>query len=279
MRHKILITVVAYPLPSRSYDELVCTAGFDENGDWIRIYPVPLKFLKGLKQNEKTSSYKYNWIELDLKRRLDDFRPESYSPIKYDFSDLKVMEQLDTKNNWELRKNICLKKVYENIKELISDSKAPKNTSLAVFKPTEIIDLIIKEDKREWKNEWTDLRKQRDLFQDLDNDKPEKIIPKLPYKFYYHFKDNEGKESKLMIEDWELGSLYWKCLERSNNDEEEAKQKVIEKYLNQFTKKNDLYLFLGTTKLWHQRRATNPFVIVGIFYPLKDKTAQYNMFK
>jgi hypothetical protein len=41
-RKKVLITVTTYPLPSRSYDELVCTAGMLENGEWIRIYPVLL---------------------------------------------------------------------------------------------------------------------------------------------------------------------------------------------------------------------------------------------
>ena len=45
-RLRVLITVTTYPLPSRSYDELVCTAGILENGEWIRIYPVPLELLK-----------------------------------------------------------------------------------------------------------------------------------------------------------------------------------------------------------------------------------------
>jgi hypothetical protein len=40
-RKKVLITVTTYPLPSRSYDELVCTAGILENGDWIRIKNIP----------------------------------------------------------------------------------------------------------------------------------------------------------------------------------------------------------------------------------------------
>jgi hypothetical protein len=44
-RKKVLITVTTYPLPSRSYDELVYTAGILEDGNWIRIYPVPLSFL------------------------------------------------------------------------------------------------------------------------------------------------------------------------------------------------------------------------------------------
>jgi hypothetical protein len=43
VRKKVLLTVTTYPLPSRSYDELVCTAGILEDGSWIRIYPVPLR--------------------------------------------------------------------------------------------------------------------------------------------------------------------------------------------------------------------------------------------
>ena len=67
---RVLITVTTYPLPSRSYDELICTAGILPSGEWIRIYPVPLTFL---------DYKKYQWVELELiehePRR--DFRPES----------------------------------------------------------------------------------------------------------------------------------------------------------------------------------------------------------
>ncbi|MYB37591.1 MAG: hypothetical protein F4Y26_09450 [Gammaproteobacteria bacterium] len=42
-RMRVLITVKTYPLPSQSYDELVCTAGVLEDGSWVRIYPVPMK--------------------------------------------------------------------------------------------------------------------------------------------------------------------------------------------------------------------------------------------
>ena len=40
---KVLITVKTYPTLSAKYDELVCTAGFREDGTWIRIYPVPFR--------------------------------------------------------------------------------------------------------------------------------------------------------------------------------------------------------------------------------------------
>ena len=108
MRTKVLLVVTTYPLPSKTYDELVCTAGMLEDGRWIRIYPVPLSLLMDLKTRKLNASLKYTWVELDLERRTKDFRPESYSPKHKDLSDLKVLDHLDTANDWELRKQACL---------------------------------------------------------------------------------------------------------------------------------------------------------------------------
>ncbi len=266
---KVLITVVTYPLPSRSYDELVCTAGILETGEWIRIYPVPLKFLTGLRKDGKMVSFKYNWIELDLNKRNDDFRPESHSPINYDFKDIELFGKIDTQNNWAERKKYCTAKVYTNLTQLIENSKAPTNVSLATFKPTRILEFIIEaEENREWKDEWKDLRKQGDLFE--QDRSPEITIPKLPYKFYYRFEDDEGRISRLMIEDWEIGALYWNCLKSTEGNEAEALKKVREQYEKNFIQNKDLYFFLGTTREWHMRRAKNPFVIIGVFYPKKE---------
>lgn len=264
---KVLITVTTYPLPSRSHDELVCTAGVLETGEMIRIYPVPLSFLIDLKGSGQVKNVKYTWIEVGLKKRTDDFRPESHSPVNYDFRDLKIGNRLDTQDNWRARKEVCLKNVYTNMDKLIEDSRAPKNLSLAVFKPASIIGLEWEPTDREWKNEWKDLRKQGDLF--LPDKEPEILIPKLPYKFSYAFTDETGKQRKLMIEDWEIGALYWNCLKQADGNELEALQKVKAKYQDEFRDK-DLYLFMGTTKEWHMRRARNPFVIIGVFYPKKQ---------
>ncbi|MFV9484918.1 hypothetical protein ACNI3T_13800 [Christiangramia sp. ASW11-125] len=265
---KVLLTVNTYPLPSRSYDELVCTAGILEDGSWIRIYPVPLSFLLGQKIAGKMKSFKYNWIEIDIEERSDDFRPESYSPKNYNFKDLKVLERIDTKSNWYLRKQFCLKEVYTNFEKLIEESKEPNYKSLATFKPTEIIGMDIEPDEREWKNEWKELRKQGDLFN--QEKKPEILIPKLPYKFFYKFKDETGKQRRLMIEDWEIGALYWNSLRSTEGNESKALNLVKNRYEKEFLEKNEVYFFVGTTKQWHMRKAPNPFVIIGLFYPLKD---------
>jgi hypothetical protein len=69
----------------------------------------------------------------------------------------------------------------------------------------------------------------------------------------------------LMIEDWEIGALYWKCLKNAGNNEELAIEKVRQKYWNEFLAR-DVHLFLGTT-LANHLRAPNPFIIIGVFPP------------
>lgn len=260
---KVLVAVTTYPLPSRSYDELVCTGGFLQNGDWIRIYPVPFKFLE---------FKKYQWIELELKKpKKFDFRPESHSPLHPDLSDLKIVGEIGTKYDWEDRKKICLNEVFDKMDDLLKLSKDPINKSLATFKPSEIIDFIVEEDEREWKKEWIEQLKQIDLFTSHGKENLAHRIPirKVPYKFKYHIIDSDGKESKMMIEDWEIGALYWNCLASAEGNETIALQKVRQKYFDELAKTKDLYLFLGTTAEWHRRRAINPFVIIGVFYPSK----------
>ena len=137
------------------------------------------------------------------------------------------------------------------------------------IKTAKIIDLSSEDDERDWKPGWIAQLKQIDMFT-TRRDKSRRPFRKVPYKFKYHFIDDIGKKSKLMIEDWEIGALYWNCLKSAEGDEEVAKRKVKEKYFDTFVNNRDLYLFLGTTLKAHQRRWSNPFVIAGVFYPKKS---------
>ena len=137
---KVLITVKTYPSISKKYKETVCTAGIKENGEWIRIYPVPFRQLPYAQQYPK-----YQWIEMNLVRNTSDFRPESYKPQNIDAEDLVDFGvQLDTKNKWAKRKEIVLKNICTDLTKLIEEAKKEgKYTSLAVFKPRCIKDFII----------------------------------------------------------------------------------------------------------------------------------------
>lgn len=265
---KVLITVKTYPNISSKYDELVCTAGFREDGSMIRIFPIPFRKLDYDKQYAK-----YQWVELDLEKYTSDFRPESYTPTDRLFQNITPLDKIGTENNWQARKNIVLKNgYYNNLTTLIADAKdQDKGTSLAVFKPTKVLDFVIESVNDEYDEQKIEKilnqRAQLSLFETYkDNGKDLfEIVKKLPYKFSYKFEDIEGREATLMIEDWEIGQLYWNCLKQYCSDEL-ALQKVSEKYKEDFIKNKDLYFFMGTTQRWHNV-APNPFLIIGVFYP------------
>lgn len=156
-KQRVLITVKTYPTISKKYDELVCTAGFTEEGKWIRLYPIPFRKLDYLYQYKK-----YDWVEVDLTKNTSDFRPESYRPVNIDVDEpVKVVGRIETKDNWAERKSIVLNTVYDDLERLISEAKDKKVcTSLAVFKPTKIHDFICKGVEREW-----DKKKKEQLLQ------------------------------------------------------------------------------------------------------------------
>lgn len=264
---KVLIAVKTYPNLSTKYDELVCTAGFREDGSWIRIYPVQFRNLDYGKQYQK-----YQWIEGDWVKNTADMRPESFKPYSYDT--IKILGKIGTENNWHERKKFVLKNVSENLHDLID--KAHNNLlSLAVFKPKEIVNLVVENAEREWDEDKlnTVLSKRRQL-SFFESENRNELPRKLPYKFSYEFKDEQNKKRKLMIEDWEIGELYWNCL-RKYGDEKNAVEKVKQKYFNDFVNKKDLYLFLGTTMENHRKKAKNPFVIIGVFYPPKNEPSLF----
>jgi len=260
-KKKILVTVKTYPTISKKYDELVCTAGFDEDGKWIRIYPVPFRKLDYVHRYKK-----YQWIEMDLIRNKSDFRPESYSPRNIDAADVITFhDKLGTEENWAERKKFILRNIYDDMSALISEAKTKGlYTSLAVFKPAEIIDFVCKPVEKEWSEKQKATLEQERLF---DKKSTHEIVKKLPYKFSYTFCDVNGNESTLMNEDWEIGALFWNCLEKNRGDEHAACKDVRNKYWDDFAKTKDLYFFLGTTKL-NQLRAPNPFIIIGTFHHL-----------
>jgi len=260
---KVLIAVKTYPTISTKYEELVCTAGFKEDGIWIRIYPVQFR-----KKSYAEQYSKYQWIELDLVKNKSDVRPESYRPKSHD-SEIKIIGEIKSdRSSWDERRKFVLRKVYTNLTALIAEAK-DKNicTSLAVFKPNEIKDVLIEPCEREWSKEKLDSLKQLSIFDVTQTEKPQ-VVKKLPYKFSYFFTDDENREATLMIEDWEIGQLYWNCLSRydGHDKEEKAKADVKHKYLNDFGKTKDLYLFLGTSQQFHFV-GPNPFMVIGTFHP------------
>jgi hypothetical protein len=273
---KVLVTVKTYPSLSKKYIELVCTAGFREDGSWIRIYPVTYRMLKHYEQRY----HKWQWIELDLEKNQKDFRIESFKPI--DVDSITPLDKIDPKHCDERRKYVLHNAAWTDLTELIRKAKK-ESVSLAVFKPKEVLDFIYEPSEREWDKKKLDIirsnLKMQNLFEEYSFNKSFEIAKRIPYKFSYKFTTEDGCNPTLMIEDWEVGKLYLNCVARGDS-ERIACEKVRDKFLKK-ARERDFYFFLGTT-LAHHNTARNPFIIIGTFDPpfiKKDSQTSLDLFE
>jgi len=127
---RVLITVKAYPNPSKKYGETVCVAGVDINTlQWVRLYPIPYRDLENEKKFEK-----YSIVEVNVRKATDDTRPESY---KVDVGSINIIDRLDSKNNWEKRKPFLLPTISPSFCSILEESQQ-NNKSLGMFKPERV---------------------------------------------------------------------------------------------------------------------------------------------
>lgn len=256
---RILVTVKTAPLLSTHHIETVCTAGLRPDGRWIRIYPIPYRLL-----DKSQQFHKYQWIEAWVEKDTRDPRPESYRLV----GKIKLLRQLDTQNDWKERKKMVLQNIYTNLTALIREARDTEiSTSLAVFRPTRIVNFHV---RRADSKEAYRIRKKM-LSERLEEGMATQLAEHVPFTFHYSFVDEAGRYSCLQILDWEIYQLCRKLMQKYGKRLAVLERRLARKYLDEFRQKREVYFYLGTTKYWHIRRSRNPFTIVGIFYPPKEK--------
>lgn len=245
----VLIVVKTYPTPALKGIEVSCTAGITEDGEWIRLFPVPFRLMDGSKRFRK-----YQWVRLRIKKASDP-RPESYN---IDPDSIKILsEPLGTNKAWSSRRRAvehlqghCMCCIQE--KHLIQGSP-----TLALFRPHRIISFKIESDSSSWTEQQLARLRQTSF---LDHG-PSEELEKIPFKFKYHYScDHSACNTHTMIcTDWEMNQAFreWK---RTYGVEWESKFR--QKFEHEMIQKNDTHFFAGTVN-----NHPKSWIIVGLFYP------------
>ncbi len=267
---RVLITVKTYPLPSKTYDELVCTAGLLDGETWVRIYPIPFRSMTPEERFKK-----WEWIELDLEKRAGnkDFRIESYQPRGGVNEDIRIVGGIDStsKNAWATKRSYLLRDVQTSLRPMIEKAKRDRS-SIGVLKPTILEARATREPEKL-------PEKKQQFFLDLVP-KAERMghfvpVQTLPFRFSYYFTSDDGVEHDLMVEDWEIGQLYRNAV-KPGRSPEEARDLVLER-MRDYGFNRDMHFIMGTTKEHHF--SPSPFVIIGLFYPpFLDPPGQFTLF-
>lgn len=257
VKKRILITVKTYPIPSYFHQEIVCTTGIEEDGGFIRLYPINFRYMERNKQYKK-----YDWIEVECEKSKDP-RKESYKP---NLKSIKIVGHIPVKQgNWDERvKYILRPHLLSKSLEALEEQRKIDKTSLGLIKPKEITDFLIEKAEEEWPDKMKRVFQQQILI-----GPKQKHLTKIPFKFSYIFSCDDSrckKNHKIMIEDWEVGACYLNALQSSSSPQEAA-QKVRKRFFDQICSPDrDTHFYLGT-HLLHP----HTWIIIGLFYPKKKK--------
>jgi hypothetical protein len=258
-KKKILITAKAYPEKSKKYGPCVCTMGVTEEGEWIRIYPIPFELFRG-----QNSIKKFDWIEVECQNYSKKeilHRKESH---KIRPSTLKVIDSSLNKGppvDWEGRNEIVMPKVESSIERLRKAFKEDR-TSLGMIKPKELFDFYMSE---ELNSDEKTLAKAKECYQETLYGEKRSDLEILKHVFRYKFSchGDSCNNHDITCEDWELFQSYrkWRWIYK---DKKELWEKIRQRYFDYMVTERDLYFFMGTYFLQPS------WLIVGLYYPPKN---------
>jgi hypothetical protein len=150
--------------------EVSCTGGITEDGKWMRLFPMPYRFLRPDQQ-----FHKYQWIEAKIIKASSDGRPESYH-IDRDSTKI-ASETLSTINAWQKRKELINKLKGHCLCCIKKERDKNGFPTLGIFKPKIIAGLDIEPDDPTWTNEQLEKLRQGDFLENA----PAAELEKIPY--------------------------------------------------------------------------------------------------
>lgn len=264
---EVVILVKTMPQLSKKYRDTVCVAGLALKPlRWVRLYPVPFRYLDQNKQFKK-----YSIIRVKVHGSENDPRFES---LKIDASTISAIEELSTDNGWRARaryveqiEEISLCTLRQNLKE---DINGP---SLALLRPRDgSIKLKLKKSDPETEEQRNkrefilqEQAEELEIFETKDRERLVKLAepPRLSGKIHFYC---DGEEScpghTLGFIDWEFAAAQH---HHSDWTEEKLRAFLIERFETIPSKpEKDLRLFLGN--LADPRKRQN-YQVLGLYYP------------
>lgn len=251
-RKRFLIVVKTYPNPSASLQEVVCTAAVDENGELVRLYPIPFRTLA-----EAARFKKWQWIEASVVKADNDPRRESY---RVDATSIAPGEYLPPGKGWSSR--------WERVAHLVRPSleavQDDRGASLGLIKPAEYSITFEDHEEPAWTRDELEKLTGAPGAADLFGAKsaPGNLLEKIPVRIRYKYRCDDARCTghEQLFEDWEVGES-WRAWAARYPDLSVRKAAIIERYADIPRAKDNLFLFVGT----HSRHPV--WLVIGHVQP------------
>jgi hypothetical protein len=137
---RVLIIGRASPEPSKKHIETVCTGGITEDGELLRLYPIPLRYL------ESEHRYKlWTWAKFEVQKNPTDKRKESYRVRE---GSIQVLSHIE---DWSERFSL-LEKAIVHDREVLDELYHEDWTSIGVVE-IELLDFYKKSRTKDWEKD------------------------------------------------------------------------------------------------------------------------------
>jgi hypothetical protein len=257
------VVVKATPQPSRQYGDTVCVAGIDIDAEvplWLRLYPVPFRYLEGDRQFKK-----YDIISVRARGAGSDKRPESR---KIEATSIRTETHVSGWKNRAARLELLRD---PTMCQLVAQAKADINAqSLAAIQPARV-DGIEFSAHAGWTPEqlarFDEYKNQGDLFRET----PPRLLdpPRLMVQLSYHCETEDCKGHTQRIIDWELTALQLRYRGQSDS---ELKAAITNNFLAiPFGPERAPKIFVGNQENITCRAA---FTVLGLHYPKRADLPQ-----
>jgi len=226
---KVLIIGRASPEPSKKHLETVCTGGVTENGEILRLYPIPWRYL------ELEDRYRqWTWAEFEIAKDPSDNRKESY---KVKEGSIRVLNQ---SQDWSERFAFLKKAIFKD-KETLERLYDQDWTSVGVIE-IDLLKFYVKPKDKDWEKDKPYL-KQELLY---EHRKP---LEQLPFEFRLKFRCKNNPDCKThdsSLIGWEYLEAFRKFRTNYGSDEN-AVEVIISEIQKKFDNPgNNAYALMGT---------------------------------
>ena len=258
IKKRVLIVVRTYPSPAKSTIEASCTAAISDDGQWVRMFPVPARMM-----DQDRRFAKWQWIDVSLLKAPSDSRPESY---KLNPDSIAIGDTVGPHDGWRARRALINPLKRLSMCRIQQEREERGFPTLGVFRPHEIERLLIEPAAENWTDTQLATLTQDTLFEKA----PARTLEKIPFDFRYKFRcgDVDCNGHTMICTDWEMGQAYrsWR-MEYGDQWEDKFRQKFEREMID----KNETHFFVGTI-----HKHPGSWIIVGLFYP--PKTTRSDLF-
>jgi hypothetical protein len=251
----VLVNCKTYPAVSKKYLETVCTGGMSREGNFVRLYPIPFRFL-----DEKEQYDRWDLIRVRVYRDTKDPRPESWHLEQG--SSIDIIENVQSETaRWEWMR----KGVFDSSEQM--EQKGLTNGLVEIW-PAE---LYWEPESKKWSANQMQVLTQGNLFH--SEQLMQSLSERVPWQFKLRFTEKTtGRKFDQKVLAWSYYQGFRRQL-RELGDDQKALAAVREKvYQSIMNPDRSVFAIFGT----HSR--FGHWMISGLYHVPKAICQQGRLF-